>query len=221
MLSRKVNNRIFTKRKDDFFLRINCIFFAMRSCKYYFSLKIQCLLSEKSKKCITCIDSNKFCALIVLFVKLCRIHKKRIRLRNKVREIEMKLHHLKQQLLRAEDEEKEIMFREWEIINSLEEKEQQQKNILSDFLWNVFFEQFQMFDNLNWSFLVANSIDFFLDEIVEKVFCSSSDSWMILTYCLNVNILFTWWDTADSFLLKFFLLCISLLRLIQNETFSV
>ena len=221
MLFQKINNRISTERKNDFLSWINYIVIAMHLCKHCFFLNIQCVMRDASKKCVACVNSKKSYDLVISFAKLRRIHKERIRLRNEIWAMRAKSNRLKEQLLRTENEEKQMMFREWDIINSLKKKKQQQKNVLFNFLWDVFFEQFQLFNNLNWSSLIADSIDFSFNEIIEETFCSSSDFWMILTCCLNVNILFIWWDTTDSFFLEFFLSCIFLLRLIQNETLFV
>ena len=56
------------------------------------------------------MNSEKSYDLVDSSVKFRRIHKERIRLRNEIRTVRAKLNRLKKQLLRAENEEEEIMF---------------------------------------------------------------------------------------------------------------
>ena len=112
MPSRKVNNRTSTERKNDLLSRTSHTVIAMRFCKRCFFSGIQCVMGDASEKCVACVNSRKSCDLAISSVKLRRIHKERIRLRNEVRTVRAKLNRLKEQLLRAENEKKEMMFRE-------------------------------------------------------------------------------------------------------------
>ena len=109
---RKVNNRISTERKDDFLSRTSHTVIAMRSCKCCSFSNTQCVMEDASEKCVACVNSEKSYDLAILSVKLRRIHKERIRLRDEIRAVRAKLNRLKEQLLRAENEKEEMMFRE-------------------------------------------------------------------------------------------------------------
>ena len=112
MSFRKMNNYISTEHKNDFLSRTNYTVIAMRFYKRCFFLNTQCVMKDASEKCVACVNSKKFCDFVISFVKLRRIHKERICLCNEIRTVRAKLNRLKEQLLRAENEEEEMMFRE-------------------------------------------------------------------------------------------------------------
>jgi hypothetical protein len=110
MPSRKINDRNFFKRKKDLLNSVDSLSFAMRLCKRCFSLRKTCILDEMSKKCICCVKANKPCDLTISPAKLRRIHKKRLRVRDAIREMKTKLYRLKHQLQQLKNEKKEIML---------------------------------------------------------------------------------------------------------------
>jgi hypothetical protein len=110
MSSRKINDRNFFKRKKDLFNSVDPLSFAMRSCKRCSSLRKTCILDEMSKKCICCVEASKPCDLAISSVKLRRIHKKRLRVRDAIREMKTKLYQLKHQLRQLKNEKKEMML---------------------------------------------------------------------------------------------------------------
>jgi len=110
MPSRKINDRNFFKRKKDLLNSVDSLSFAIRLCKRCFSLRKTCILDEMSKKCICCVKANKPCDLTISPAKLRRIHKKRLRVRDAIREMKTKLYRLKHQLQQLKNEKKEIML---------------------------------------------------------------------------------------------------------------
>jgi hypothetical protein len=110
MSSRKINDRNFFKRKKDLLNSVDSLSFAMRSCKRCSSLRKTCTLDKMSKKCICCVKASKSCDLTISPVKLRRIHKKRIRVRDAIREVKAKLYRLKHQLRQLKNEKKEMML---------------------------------------------------------------------------------------------------------------
>jgi hypothetical protein len=110
MPSRKINDRNFFKRKKDLFNSVDSLSFAMRSCKRCSSLRKTCILDEMSKKCICCVKTSKPCDLTISPAKLRRIHKKRLRVRDAIREVKAKLYRLKHQLRQLKNKKKEIML---------------------------------------------------------------------------------------------------------------
>jgi hypothetical protein len=110
MPSRKINDRNFFKRKKDLLNSVDSLSLAMRPCKRCFSLKKTCTLGEMSKKCICCVEASKFCDLAIPSAKLRQIHKKRLRVRDAIREMKAKLYRLKHQLRQLENEKKEMML---------------------------------------------------------------------------------------------------------------
>ncbi len=107
---RKINDRNSFKRKKDLLNFVDSLSLAMRSCKRYFSLEKTCILNKTSKKCICCVKTNKPYDLAISLVKLRRIYKKRLRVRDAIREIKTKLYRLKHQLRQLKNEKKEIIL---------------------------------------------------------------------------------------------------------------
>jgi hypothetical protein len=112
MPSRKINDRNSFKRKEDLLNSVDSLSFAMRPCKRCSSLRKTCILDEMSKKCICCVKASKPCDLTISPDKLRRIHKKRLRVRDAIREMKTKLYRLKHQLRQLENEKKEMMLSE-------------------------------------------------------------------------------------------------------------
>ncbi len=112
MPSRKINDRNFFKRKKDLLNFVDSLSLAMRLCKRCSSLRKTCTLDEASKKCICCVKTNKPCDLTISPAKLRRIHKKRLRVRDAIRDVKAKLYRLKHQLRQLKNEKKEIMLSE-------------------------------------------------------------------------------------------------------------
>jgi hypothetical protein len=112
MLSRKTNDRNSFKRKKDLLNFVDPLSLAMRLCKRCSSLKKTCTLDKMSKKCICCVEAGKPCDLAISPAKLRRIHKKRLRVRDAIREVETKLYRLKHQLRQLKNEEEEMMLSE-------------------------------------------------------------------------------------------------------------
>jgi hypothetical protein len=112
MPSRKTNDRNSFKRKKDLLNFVGPLSLAMRPCKRCSSLEKTCILDEMSKKCICCVKASKPCDLAIPPAKLRRIHKKRLRVRDAIREVEAKLYRLKHQLRQLKNKKKEIMLSE-------------------------------------------------------------------------------------------------------------
>jgi hypothetical protein len=110
MPSRKTNDRNSFKRKEDLLNSVGSLSLAMRPCKRCSSLRKTCTLGEMSKKCICCVEAGKPCDLAISPAKLRRIHKKRLRVRDAVREVKAKLYRLKHQLRQLKNEEEEMML---------------------------------------------------------------------------------------------------------------
>jgi len=159
MPPRKTNDRNSSKRKEDLLNSVGPLSLAMRPCKRCSSLEKTCTLGEASKKCICCVEASKPCDLAIPPAKLRRIHKERLRVRDAVREVEAKLYRLKHQLRQLKNEEEEMMLSEWSVIDTLEDKEKASLPKAPELPFDVFFEQFQFSDSLNWSPLAAGSLD--------------------------------------------------------------
>ncbi len=110
MPSRKINDRNFFKRKKDLFNFVDSLSLAMRPCKRCSSLEKTCILNKMSKKCIYCVKTNKLYDLAISPIKFRRIYKKRLRVRDAIREIKTKLYQLKHQLQQLKNKKKEIML---------------------------------------------------------------------------------------------------------------
>jgi len=110
MSPRKINDRNSFKRKKDLLNFADSLSLAMRPCKRCSSLGKTCILDETSKKYICCVKASKPCDLTISLVKLRRIHKKRLRVRDAIREMKTKLYRLKHQLQRLKNEKKEMML---------------------------------------------------------------------------------------------------------------
>ena len=159
----KSNNRTFSQRKQFLLSNFEFLSINMRSCKFCSFTSKQCLFDDAFEKCLACVASKKFCDLVIPSFIMQRVHKKRIRVRNEVREAKAKLQRLKRQLKRLKDEEKNLILKEWNIINCLKEKESQ-NTFNFTFSFDVMSKQFQ-FSNLNWSPL---AIDFFSIDLNES-----------------------------------------------------
>jgi len=112
MPSRKINDRNSFKRKKDLLNSVDSLSLAMRPCKRCSSLKKTCTLDKMSKKCICCVKTSKLCDLTISSAKFRQIHKKRLRVRDAIREMEIKLYRLKHQLRQLKNEKKEMMLSE-------------------------------------------------------------------------------------------------------------
>jgi len=110
MPSRKINDRNFFKRKKDLLNFVDFLSLAMRFCKRCSSLRKTCILDETSKKCICCVKTSKLCDLAISPAKLRRIYKKRLRVRDAIREMKAKLYRLKHQLRQLKNKKKEMML---------------------------------------------------------------------------------------------------------------
>jgi hypothetical protein len=162
MSSRKINDRNSFKRKKDLFNSVDPLSLAMRPCKRCSSLEKTCSLDETSKKCICCVEASKSCDLAISPAKLRRIHNERLRVRDAIREMKIKLYRLKHQLRQLKNEKEVMMLSEWSVIDTLKNKKKVLLPKASKLLFDVFSEQFQFSNSLNWSSLVADSLD--LDE---------------------------------------------------------
>jgi hypothetical protein len=159
MSPRKINDRNSFKRKKDLFNFVDSLSLAMRSCKRCSSLEKTCILNETSKKCICCVKANKLYDLAISLIKFRRIHKKRLRVRDAIREMKTKLYRLKHQLRQLKNKKKEMMLSKLSVIDTLKSKEKTSLSKASKLSFDVFFEQFQFPNSLNWSPLVASSLD--------------------------------------------------------------
>jgi hypothetical protein len=108
------------------------------------------------------VKASKPCDLAISPAKLRRIHKERLRVRNAIREVKAKLYRLKHQLRQLKNEEEEIMLSKWSVIDTLKNKKKISLPKIPELSFDVFFEQFQFLDSLDWSPLAADSLD--LDE---------------------------------------------------------
>ena len=150
----KSNNRTSSQRKQFLFSNFEILSLNMRPCKSCSFVNKQCLLSDAFEKCFACVASKKSCDLAISSFIMRRVHKERLRVQNEVREAKAKLQRLERQLKRLKDEEENLILREWDIVNCLEEKELQN---ISHFIifFDVVSKQFQ-FPNLDWSFFVID-----------------------------------------------------------------
>ncbi len=112
MSSRKINDRNFFKRKKDLLNFVDSLSLAMRPCKRCSSLEKTCTLDKMSKKCICYVETSKPYDLAISSIKLRRIYKKRLRVRDAIREVKTKLYQLKHQLRQLENKKKEMMLLE-------------------------------------------------------------------------------------------------------------
>jgi len=110
MPSRKINDRNSFKRKKDLLNSVDPLSLAMRPYKRCSSPGKTCTLGEMSKKCICCVETGKPCDLAISPAKFRRIHKKRLRVRDAIREMKTKLYRLKHQLQRLKNEKKKMML---------------------------------------------------------------------------------------------------------------
>jgi len=110
MSPRKINDRNSFKRKEDLLNSADSLSLAMRPCKRCSSLGKICTLDETSKKYICCVEASKLCDLTISPAKLRRIHKKRLRVRDAIREVKTKLYRLKHQLRQLKNEEENMML---------------------------------------------------------------------------------------------------------------
>jgi hypothetical protein len=159
MPPRKTNDRNSSKRKEDLLNSVGPLSLAMRPCKRCSSLGKTCSLGEASEKCICCVEAGKPCDLAIPPAKLRRIHNERLRVRDAVREVEAKLYRLKHQLRQLENEEEVMVLSEWSVIDTLEDKEKASLPKAPELPFDVFSEQFQFSDSLDWSPLAAGPLD--------------------------------------------------------------
>ena len=163
----KSNNRTSSQRKQFLFSNFEILFLNMRSCKSCSFVNKQCLLSDAFEKCLACVASRKFCDFVISFFIMRRVHKERLRVRSEIREVKAKLQRLERQLKRLKDEEENLILREWDIVNCLEEKKFQ-NTFYFIILFDVVSKQFQ-FSNLDWSPFVINSLAINLNESREML----------------------------------------------------
>ena len=109
-MSTRQSKRNFFKRKEDLLFFFGLLILVMRSCDRCSLLKKTCSLSEASEKCLICVADEKFCDLTMSFVKLRRVHKERLRVRDDVREAKAKLDRLKARLRSLKNEKEALMF---------------------------------------------------------------------------------------------------------------
>jgi hypothetical protein len=112
MPPRKTNDRNSFKRKKDLLNSVDPLSLVMRSCKRCSSLGKTCTLGETSKKCICCVKASKFYDLTIPPAKLRQIYKKRLRVRDAIREVKTKLYRLKHQLRQLKNKKEEMMLSE-------------------------------------------------------------------------------------------------------------
>jgi len=110
MSSRKINDRNSFKRKKDLLNSADSLSLAMRPCKRCSSLGKTCTLNETSKKYICCVKASKSCDLTISPAKLRRIYKKRLRVRDAIREVKTKLYRLKHQLRQLKNKKENMML---------------------------------------------------------------------------------------------------------------
>jgi len=108
------------------------------------------------------VEASKPCDLTISPAKLRRIYNERLRVRDAIREMKAKLYRLKHQLRQLKNEKEVIMLSEWSVIDTLKNKKKALLSKAPELLFDVFFEQFQFSNSLNWSSLAADSLD--LDE---------------------------------------------------------
>ncbi len=81
----------------------------MRSCRNCaISKKVYCV-NDNFEKCVKCVQLNRNYDLTISFVSIKRIHKKRLRLKKKMRETRAKLSRLKKQLNFLKNKKKEMI----------------------------------------------------------------------------------------------------------------
>ena len=107
----KFNNRTSSQRKQFFLSNFEFLFVNMRPCKFCSFANKQCLLDDAFEKCLACVASKKVCNLVISSFIMRRIHKKRLRVRNEMREAKAKLQRLKRQLKRLKDEKKNLILK--------------------------------------------------------------------------------------------------------------
>jgi hypothetical protein len=129
------------------------------------------------------VEASKPCDLAISSIKLRRIYKKRLRVRDAIREMKTKLYRLKHQLRQLKNEKKEMMLSKWSVIDTLKNKEKVSLPKASELLFDVFFEQFRFSNSLNWFSLAADSLD--LDETSKWDRRSHRDfSWVLMCFLL-------------------------------------
>ena len=81
----------------------------MRPYKRCTSRNLTYLLGKSSEKYIECVSSGKSCDLIIPPSKLRRVYKERIRVRNKVRKVKVKLYRIETRLRDLENKEEGLV----------------------------------------------------------------------------------------------------------------
>ena len=151
-------------RKADLLSNFGILSEAIRPCKRCVSRNLTCLLNKSSEKCIEYVSSGKSCDLAIPPSKLRRIHKERIRVRNKVRKVKAKLYRIETRLRDLENEEEGLVNSEQSIIQSLEDnkarktEEKSKEPEDSDLPFDVLAENFQLPDT-DWSPFAFSPLD--------------------------------------------------------------
>ena len=160
----------------------------MRFCKVCSSVcsSKKCKMNADFNKCVECIRLDKRCDLTFFdSVKWRRLKKKRERLRKEIQKSLSRQLRLQKQLDFLKREKRKMMKSELQNIFELKKKEQQEITafFIDELLFNVFFEQFQIFSEFDW-----------LNSSTETVAEASDSSWdfPLIFKCLQyVRNLFT------------------------------
>ena len=223
MSLRKIEvNHIFANRID-FFCRVVAMIVYIRCV----AKQKQCRLSFLSRKCLKCVRSGKKCEPAISSVNfdvidraMTKLKWKKLeteaawetafeqsRLTNELTRIKLfKLKRLCQQKKFLKQREQKLFdknlsdVKELKCLKNLKKSAEIERNLVNVFSFNEFVETDVLIsETLNWLNHLSS-----VGEIPSKAFNNLSDSWMILTYSLNVSILFTWWNNSDLFSLEFF-----------------
>ena len=157
----------------------------MRSCLNCFKLHKACRIDDDFNSCVKCIRLNYDCDLSFFAAKWRRIRKKRDRVFRKlkktfekIRDVVTKAARLQKQFKFLNEKERAMIKQEFHNIVKLEKDEKQtSESSLNDFLFDVFFEQIEIFSDFDWL------LNFFVKTVAEA-FNSSWD--FLLTFkCLR------------------------------------
>ena len=136
----------------------------MRSYKRCASYSIIYLLDKVLEKYLVYIDSGKPYNLAIPLLKLRRIYKERIRVRNDVYKLKAKLYRIEIQLRNLENKEEDLVNSEQSIIQSLEEeearrlKEKSKEPKVPNLPFDIFSEEFRLSNN-DWSPFAFSLLD--------------------------------------------------------------
>jgi hypothetical protein len=82
----------------------------MRSCRNCAISSKVYYVNDNFEKCVKCVRLSRNCDLAISFASIKRIHKKRLRLKKKMREAHTKLSRLKKQLNFLKNKEKKMII---------------------------------------------------------------------------------------------------------------